>query len=182
MRINDKRHTVDMEIRDINYILPAYVRSYQYYMKGELPKEIIFPMFPAVMSRDGVAIPIRYIDISSPEAVEIAKDGSNVPEIAEEPIEESMIEEEPTKEDKVDEPVVAEEPPKESKAKEALKNIQKTKEREPKMPPGGDIGHGHPDDIGREDPGFARKIASDLRPEAAVDESKEIPTEIEKQQ
>jgi len=83
MRINDTEKRMEMEARDINYILPAYVRSYQFHMKNELPTKIIFPMFVSVRAA-GVDIPIEWVPPLEPVAVEIAKDGSNVAEVTEE--------------------------------------------------------------------------------------------------
>ena len=83
MRINSDNKTMDIEARDINYILPTYVRSYQFYSKNELPTKIIFPMFVSVKAA-GVDIPIEWVPPLDPVAVEIGKDGSNVAEVTEE--------------------------------------------------------------------------------------------------
>ena len=48
MRINQENKSLDMEARDLNYILPAYVRSYLFYSKNEMPAKIIFPMLASV--------------------------------------------------------------------------------------------------------------------------------------
>ena len=80
MRVNQETKSVDMEARDINYILPAYVRSYLFYSKNEMPEKIIFPMFLSV-SVQGKEIPIEYVPPLDPVAIEIAKDGSNVAEV-----------------------------------------------------------------------------------------------------
>ena len=83
MRINQENKSMDIESRDINYILPAYVRSYQFHMKNELPTKIIFPMFVSVKA-GGVDIPIEWVPPLEPIATEIAKDGNNVAEVTEE--------------------------------------------------------------------------------------------------
>ena len=80
MRINTDNNTVDMEARDINYILPAYVRSYLFYNKNIMPQKIIFPMFPSIKV-DNTVIPIEYVSPTDPRAVELAKDASNIPEV-----------------------------------------------------------------------------------------------------
>jgi len=82
MRINQEQKSVDIERRDINYILPAYVRSYLFYAKNEDPEKIVFPMFRSVPHphKPGVEVPIEYIPDDSPVAVEIAKDGDSIPE------------------------------------------------------------------------------------------------------
>lgn len=85
MRINLDQKSLDMEQRDINYVLPAYIRNYLFYSKNEDPVEIVFPMFSSAPHpiKPGVTIPIRYVPEISPEAVEIVVDGANVPEATE---------------------------------------------------------------------------------------------------
>ncbi len=83
MRINSENKTMDIEARDINYILPAYVRSYQFHSKNEVPTKIIFPMFVSVRAA-GIDIPIEWVPPLEQVATEIAKDGSNVAEVTEE--------------------------------------------------------------------------------------------------
>lgn len=80
MRINQENKSVDMEARDINYILPAYVRSYLFYNKNEMPEKIIFPMFPSVKVGDK-DIPIEYVPPLDAIAVEIAENGKSVAEV-----------------------------------------------------------------------------------------------------
>lgn len=88
MRINLENKSVDIEVRDINYILPAYIRSYLFYAKNESPERIIFPMFPSVPhpTDPKIMIPIEYVPMDSPVAVEVTQDGSNIPEATEEQI------------------------------------------------------------------------------------------------
>ncbi len=83
MRIDDEHKQMQMEARDLNYILPAYVRSYQLHMKNEVPERIVIPMFVSVKA-GGVDIPIEWVPPLDPIAVEIAKDGSNVAEVTDE--------------------------------------------------------------------------------------------------
>ncbi|GAH64781.1 unnamed protein product [marine sediment metagenome] len=90
MRINAESKSVDMEARDINYILPAYVRSYLFYSKNELPEKIIFPMFPSVIVQ-GKEITIEYVPPLDQLAVEIAQDGSNIAEVT--PAQEAVLDE-----------------------------------------------------------------------------------------
>ena len=219
MRINTDRNTMDMEARDISYFLQAYLLQYLFASKAEDPTKIIIPMFPSVPHprKPRVQIPIKWVEPDSPIAVEIAKDGSNIPEatVEEAPKEpEEEVAEEPTpapediirQEEEANPPEEQSEPVTEqeeiSPAKAALEKLKGEKrdssllegttalkdwqkehppeEREPKQPPSGDIGTGHPDDMSSRDVGFDRKIAAALRPEAQVDESKEIETDIDK--
>ena len=85
MRVNKENKSVDMEARDINYILPAYVRSYLFYNQNELPEKIIFPMFPSVKA-GGKDIPIEYVPPMDEIATEIAEDGKDIAEITEEEV------------------------------------------------------------------------------------------------
>ena len=80
MRINDKDKQMEIESRDINYILPAYLRSYLFFTKNVMPERIIFPMFPSVKI-DGLDIPIEYLPHIDPIVAEITTDGSNVAEV-----------------------------------------------------------------------------------------------------
>ena len=95
MRINDENKSMDMEVRDINYILPAYVRSYLFYSKNEMPEKIIFPMFPSVAmvdaNRQSITIPIEYVPPLDAVAVEIAEDGKSVAEVT--PAQEAALDE-----------------------------------------------------------------------------------------
>jgi len=90
MRVNTEQKSVDIEQRDINYILPAYVRSYLFYSRNELPEKIIFPMFPSVIVQ-GKEIPIEYVHPLDAIAVEIAQDGASVAEVT--PEEEATLDE-----------------------------------------------------------------------------------------
>ncbi|KKK56895.1 hypothetical protein LCGC14_3059940, partial [marine sediment metagenome] len=83
MRVNLDNKSLDIEARDVNYILPAYIRSYQFYSKNEIPTKIIFPMFVSVRAA-GVDIPIEWVPPLDPVAAEIASDGNNVAEVTEE--------------------------------------------------------------------------------------------------
>jgi len=180
MRANVDRGTMDMEARDINYVLDAYLLNYFYASKNEDPKEIIFPKFPSVPHprKPGVVIPIRYVEVDEPIVQDIVNDGRDIPET---PVVE-IPREETTEEDTAKE---AEHPAAKDKelspAKAALEKAR-AEERKPKMPPGGDIGSGHPDNMASRDVMFERKIAKDLMPEGEVDEDKEEEADIEKPQ
>lgn len=158
MRINEENKSVDMERRDINYILPAYVRSYLFYAKNEMPLKIIFPMYPSVMV-GSVEIPIEYVPPLDAIAIDIAKDGEVVAEVTadeeaklDEKDEEikrlkAKIEDMKTTKHPADEP----EPPSKARAAfaepasdEPTSKPKTPPARKPKQPPGGDIGTGVP--------------------------------------
>ena len=203
MRANTENKSVDMEARDVNFMLPAYIRQYLFMSKNEDPEKIIFPMFLSVPHprKPGVLIPIEYIPITDPVAIEIAKDGKDVPEVT--PEQEAVLDEKDKATKELMEQVVVKEEPKEAKesvspAKASMKKLAKDMDtvvktiengikleatqpdRQPKMPPGGDIGAGHPDGLGSRDARADKRIAQDLIEEPAVEEDKEIPAEIEK--
>lgn len=185
MRANLENKSMDIEAREINYILPAYLRQYLMESKNEDPDKIIFPMFPSAPHpyKSGVQIPIEWIPMTDPMVDEIAKDGSNVAEVT--PAQEAALDEKddaakelkeqaatPKKESEVKVPVIEK-----SKEPEAT---TKPSDRVPKMPPGGDIGTGHADGMGSRDARADRRIASDLVDDKEVDESAEILHNIEK--
>lgn len=95
MRINDTENQMEMEARDINYILPHYIKTYLYGNKNIVPKVIIFPMFPSVTVRLDISttteVPIEYVPPLDPRAIEIAQDGSSVPEVT--PAQEAALDE-----------------------------------------------------------------------------------------
>lgn len=80
MRVNEERKTMDIEQRDVDYILPAYVRLYLFQTRNQEPEKIVFPMFRSVPHpyKKGVQVPIEYIPDTSPIAVEIAEDGKDI--------------------------------------------------------------------------------------------------------
>ena len=82
MIVNDKNNTMDVEARDFKYVLATYVRLYKFQCKNAVPEKIIFPMFKSIPHPDipGAIIPIEYVAEDSPQAIEIAEDGSNVAE------------------------------------------------------------------------------------------------------
>lgn len=82
MRVDDERKSVDIERRDINYILPAYIRLYLFQTKNQDPEVITFPMFESVPHpyKKGVMVPIEYVPDTSPIALKIAHDGADIPE------------------------------------------------------------------------------------------------------
>lgn len=80
MRVDHERKSVDIESRDTDYVLSAYVRLYLFQMRNEDPEVITFPMFSSAPHpyKAGVRIPIEYVPDTSPTAIDIIKDGSNV--------------------------------------------------------------------------------------------------------
>lgn len=190
MRINQQNKTMDIEARDINYILPAYIRTYLFYTKNEMPERIIFPMFPSVKFGD-VDVPIEYLPPSDPIVVEIIHDSSSVAEVT--PSQEAEIDAKDSEikmlraelEDiKRSIPLSdVEKLPTESKAKAAF-NVdtnpkhQPPHSRKPKLPSSGDIGAGVPlSDMQPRDKRDIARAKADLVEGPDVDESMEKPYE-----
>jgi len=197
MRANIENKSIDMEARDINYILSAYIRSYLFVSKNEDPERIIFPMFLSVPhpTKPGVQVPIDWLPPIDPKVTEIAEDGKDVAEVTSEHEAALDAQDEAVKELKeqaagtsqqggnatvVEVKEAESKKPEVADVKTSTERIKKAADREPKMPPGGDLGTGHPDGMGSRDARLDRKIAQDLKPEAKVDESKELPKDIEK--
>ena len=202
MRVSPEQKSLDIEAREINYIMGALIQNYLFVTKNEDPVEIIFPMFPAVPHprKPGVMIPIKWVSPTDPIAVEIAKDGSNIPEVT--PEEEAVLDAKDEAVAKLEKEVVkleanpAEVVTEETAKKDGIESLSKALEggptvsdaleskkadRVPKMPASGDIGPGtHPDGLGSRDNRADARIARDLKEEPAVEEDKEIPTDIEK--
>lgn len=95
MRINDENQKLEMEERDWNYIMPAYLRSYLFYTKNTPPVEVVFPMFKTVKYGE-MTIPVRWIEPDSEEAVAVATNASNVAEASEAEIAQKDVEERPS--------------------------------------------------------------------------------------
>ena len=172
MRVNTDRKTVDVEVRDVNYILQAYVRSYLFASRNEDPVEIIFPMYPTVPhpTKPDITIPVKWMPATDQVAAEIAEDGKDIPEVT--PEEEAALD---TKDD------IAKEVKGQTEDIKKNPSITVVADRLPKMPASGDLGPGaHADDIGSRDVRLSRQIAGDLKDEAGVDEAAEIPADIEK--
>ena len=186
MIIDKENKKILIEPRDINYILPAYVRQYLFYTRGEEIRSIIFPMFQSVPHPDaGTPVPIEWIADTDPIAVSIAEDGKVVPEVTAAEEAEADEKDDRMKEMKeglaqpvVEEVTVAAEVQSHTKTK----HTTSAPLRSPKMPPGGDIGPGvSPSDMGNRDVKLERQIRQDLKDEPGVDESKEVEAiEIEK--
>jgi len=205
MIIDDKNKQILMETRDINFIIPQYIRQYLFVMRNEDPIKIVFPKFLSAPHphKPGVKIPIEYIDIDTPLAAEITKNGSNVPE---QPLEvtpeaqadlaaeihkqsggedeEGGSQQQQVKEDgggsaKQQDSPIGSDRVHTTETMEVKTDLGQPP-RQPKQPPGGDIGSGHPDDMQDRDTRLDSKIAADLKPEPQTDEGKEIPTKIDK--
>lgn len=79
MRVDNERGSLDIERRDITYILPAYIRLYLFQTRNVEPKVITIPMFSSI-AHNGKVYPIEYVPEDSPIALEIQQDGEDIPE------------------------------------------------------------------------------------------------------
>lgn len=197
MRINRERKSVDIEERDIEFMLATYVRNYMFYSENEEPEKIIFPMFKSIVKsvNPEVRIPIEFVPIEGEVAQEIAEDGKDIPlateaEIAAKDAAEADLT--PASEGTVLQPLVSEaDAP--SVVRLSIEEAMGTKkvstdtgtpnvttpDRRPKAPdhpaPEGTLS-----DMGPRDRRDQTRVAKDIAPQADVDEEKERPTEIEK--
>ena len=195
MRINDKDKQMELESRDINYILPAYLRSYLFYTKNQMPERIIFPMFPSVRI-ENTDIPIEYLPHIDSVVAEIVANGSNVAEVTEQQEAELDARDEEIKRLKAEleelqstisierggevglgsvavEQVSSAKPKSTSKAKAAFAT-PKPPARQPKLPPGGDIGTGQPlSDMHPRDRRDQVQTRKDLTDEPDINEAEE---------
>ena len=101
MIINKENKSVDIETRELNYLISALVTQYLFYTKNEMPEVITFPMYDSAKTPHGV-IPIVWVPPLSDVAVAIVQDGSNVPEVTEEKLQEINESEAPTIEQRVE--------------------------------------------------------------------------------
>jgi len=196
MIIDKENNRILIEPRDINYILPAYVRQYLFHTRNQKLEAIVFPMFESVPHPvDYTAVPIEWIASTDPVAISIIEDGKDVGEVTADVEAEIDRLEDQVKEAKaalesiggeedgmgsqlqteiatsesaaIDDSKAA--PPK-SKAKLASERMAA---RQPKMPPGGDIGAGSPSDLSARDVRLEKQIRQDLRDEPTVSEAEE---------
>lgn len=205
MIIDLQSKQLQIESRDVNYILPAYIRNYLYASKNEDPKSIVFPMFSSVPHpyKAGVRIPVEWIPGTDPVAVAIAKDGAVVPEVT--TAQEAALDEkddiirqlrEENQQLRTTNYVGGEgsvvrggaqadtpsQPAREGENKVDSKVDTKTSPapvrptRTPRMPPGGDLGPGlSPSDMQSRDTTDLAATRAALRDEPEIDDSKEKP-------
>lgn len=197
MRVNKENKSVDLEVRDWNYLLPAYVRQYMFLNKNEPPDKVVIPMVPSTPhpTKPGATIPVIFVAIDSAIAMEIAQDGSNIPEATEAEI--AQVDE---KEDEIkrlkaqvealtgptidvsdvsiesapEEPEATKSPAQKAFAKQPQATAREPKLPDTVIPPGSSLDGMTPRD--RRDQG---RVAKDLRSEPEIDETEEIPFDKE---
>ena len=171
MIINNSEKQVLMERRDIDYILPQYIRSYLYYTKNQDPEEIVCPMFHSVRHplKPTVMVPIRWVPELDILAQEIEADGSSVPEATEAQV---------AKADEKDEVI--------RQLREEIANLLGTPSDHPEIIPPAPSAErlprqpehpasGSPDEMHPRIKDDLKQTKADLRPEADIDESKQKP-------
>ena len=176
MRINLENKSMDMELRDWNYLMSAYLRSYLFHSSNVIPEKIIFPMFRQVKHpREDTFIPVEYVPDDSPIAIEVIGDGSNVPEATEEQIAEADRKDEEIGALKAEIKRLTEGGPEEPIQTKPVTPVRPPKQPDHPLPAGTPL-----DDMGPRDRGDQKRIAKDLAEQPDIDEEKEIPTEIKK--
>jgi len=64
---------MEMEQRDIEYLLTAFLRAYKFYRQNTLPDKITFPMIKKFTDKEsGVVIPIEFVEASEPAGTDAA--------------------------------------------------------------------------------------------------------------
>lgn len=90
MRVNAENKSMDIEPREINYVMDALLSNYLFINKNEMPETIIFPMYKFAKTRRG-DIPIQFVPDMSEIAQDIVEDGKDVAEVT--PAEEAVLDE-----------------------------------------------------------------------------------------
>lgn len=159
MIVNKDNNSVDIEDRDWDAIMPAYVAGYMFHSRNVPPQSIVFPMFRVVKFR-GLEIPVQWVEPESAIAISIKEDGKVVPPSGE-----------------VAEPSVAESIPTAKGASVDMKPV--FADRAPRMPAGPIIppGQGSVDMTPRSASDLA-KTKADLADQPEIDESKQKPIEL----
>ena len=163
MRINSDNKSIDIEERDINFIIDNYAVSYKFHTKNAPIDRIIIPMFTVAKTRYG-DIPIEFVPDMSAYAKELVDDGKAVAEIS---------------------PVQADELAVQDAKKQAMikevKEVIAPKARQPKQPAGPIIPPGAGGlSLPPRDPADLRHTAVDLAPDKDIDESKEKAVSVSK--
>lgn len=90
MRINEQNKSMDIEPREINFVMEALLTQYLFNTKNQMPEVITFPMYKSAKTRYG-EVPIQFVLDTSEIAQNIINDGSNVPEVT--PAQEAALDE-----------------------------------------------------------------------------------------
>ena len=155
MRVNANNNTMDMERRDTNYVLRAYIKSYLFHNNNKVPSKIVIPMIEKIEQPVGSSkfIPIEYVPEFGDIAVSIEDDTSNIPEVVQEEdkVQPEQMEGIKAQADKV-------EPTK--KTKLAVPDRAPKKATNPAP--------GSPDNMGPRDTKLQSQIAKDLLPDAPL--------------
>lgn len=61
MIMNEEEGTMELELRDLEFILQQYLRSYQYYHNNKNPSKIVIPQVPSVIdAMNKQPVPIEF--------------------------------------------------------------------------------------------------------------------------
>jgi hypothetical protein len=183
MRINIENKSMDIEARDINFIIDQYAINYKFASRNTPLECIVIPMFAVAKTRYG-DIPIQFVPDISNYAKELAEDGKTVveatPEQTDEIAKEDAKMQQATKEIKkaFAESPIAREPNKDTKYEigigKAVGKDYSVTTRIPKQPAGPIIPPGSGGlSLSPRDPADLRHTAMDLAPEKDIDESKQ---------
>ena len=157
MRINRDNNSMDIEPRDLNFIIDNYLINYMFHNKNKPPKRVTIPMYPVAKTRYG-NIPIEFVPDISEIAVDIIEDGKDIEEITPSAADELA---------NVDAEI--------EEIKRPLRDRLPRKHTGPEIPPGlGGI------DLPQPSPRNLRQLKADLASEKEVNEADEVEVNVEK--
>ena len=96
MRVNNETKSMDIEPREINFLVDHYMAGYLMRNNNIMPEVVTFPLYTTAHTQNYGDIPIRFVKMNSQEAWDIVEDGKNVPEATNEEIAELDRREQPT--------------------------------------------------------------------------------------
>lgn len=80
MRVNTENKSMDIEPREINFVLDSLLVQYMFISRNQLPEVITFPTYQTAKTRWG-EIRIQWVPDVSEIAKDIVEDGKHIPEV-----------------------------------------------------------------------------------------------------
>lgn len=176
MRINQENQSMDIEIRDLNFIIDQYAINYKFATKNAPLERVIIPMFGTAKTRYG-EIPIEFVPDVSGYVKELVEDGKAVAEASPQQADEIAVQ------DAKKQHIASELGTVIGKTTVPELSVQKISKvdtnRVPKQPSGPIIPPGSGGlSLSPRDPADLRHTAADLAPEKDIDENKQKAVEV----
>jgi hypothetical protein len=186
VRINTENNSIDIEARDINFILDNYAVSYKFSTKNAPIDRVIIPMFATTKTRYG-EIKIEFVPDTSAFAKELVEDGEAVKEVSpvqadELAVQDARVQHLTAAKEYIDKATGYAGKPVLPPANPVVTAPVKTPiAREPKQPSGTIIPPGSGGlGLAPRDPNDLRHTKQDIAPEKDIDESKEKAVNVSK--